>query len=110
MIDNFKLILAAANCILRDNYKVCIAFPDEERSISARDYTLNEIETNTNETIELDKNVIKFSNGSSIEFIYPKQESEIIRGKKSELLIPSDDFYIDMNIVNSVLDEYMTKK
>ncbi len=110
MIDNFKLILAAASCILRDNYKACIASPDEEKSISARDYILNEIETNTDEMIELDKNVIKFNNGSSMEFVYPKQESEVIRGKRSELPLPSDDFYIDMGIVNSVIDEYMAKK
>lgn len=84
--DKSKLIMAICTSILKDENKTIIVSPDEEKSKDAKTETdkllqqgsLVGLDTYATDTI------VKFKNGSAIEFVVPEKESDVIRGKRSK--------------------------
>ena len=79
--------MAVCTSILKDNYKTLIASPNEEKSNEARletDKLFHQGSYVGLYAYEKD-NIIKFINGSSIEFVIPEKASDTIRGKRSKL-------------------------
>jgi hypothetical protein len=79
--------MAICTSILKEENKTLIASPDEERSKEARLETEKLLQQGRMvglDTYATDK-IIKFKNGSTIEFIAPENECETIRGRRSKL-------------------------
>lgn len=79
--------MAICTSILKEDNKTLIASPDEEKSKEARIETEKLLQHGSLvglDTYATDK-IIKFKNGSTIEFIVPEKASDTIRGKRSKL-------------------------
>ena len=78
--------MAICTSILKEENKTLIFSPDDEKRKEARletDKLLQQGSLIGLDTYETDK-IIKFKNGSTIEFIVPEKESDTIRGKRSK--------------------------
>lgn len=108
--DKSKLIIAVCSSILKDNYKTLIALPDEERSNEARDETEKLLHKIRHAGLCTYKkgNVIKFINGSTIEFVFPEKESDVIRGKRASVPMCLYDYeYCNRELLDEVLKPFM---
>jgi hypothetical protein len=105
--------MAVCTSILKDNYKTLIALPDEEKSNEARLETEKLLHQGSCMglcTYEKD-NMIKFINGSSIEFVVPEKASDTIRGRRSKLPMLLYDYeYCNQEEIDKVLEPFMRKE
>jgi hypothetical protein len=79
--------MAVCSSILKVENKTLIASPNEERSKEARAETEKILQQGSMVGLDIYAidGVIKFKNGSSIEFVVPEKASDTIIGRRSEL-------------------------
>ena len=100
--------MAICSSILKDENKTLIVSTDEEKSKEARLETAKLLQQGS--LVGLDvyatDNRIEFKNGSTIEFVVPKEESDTNRGKRSKLPMLLYDYNYDEEEVNKVLEQF----
>ena len=105
--------MAICSSILKEENKTLIVSPDEEKSKEARfeiDKLLQQGSLVGLDTYATDK-IIKFKNGSSIEFVVPEKESDIIRGKRSKLPMLLYDYeYCSQDDADRVIEPFIRKE
>lgn len=108
---NYEILKTLCYCILQDNYHSLIASPNKEKSEKAKKY-VDEILNHEVFDGVYDQStdyVIRFKNGSTIEFTYSKEidENKPIRGTRSKLpLLLFDYEYCNKEILDEVLEPY----
>lgn len=105
--------MAICTSILKEENRTLIASPDEEKSKEARLETKNFLKQGSLiglDTYATDK-MIKFKNGSTIEFVVPEKENEVIRGKRSRLPMLLYDYeYCNQEDIDKVIEPFMRKE
>lgn len=105
--------MAICSSILNEENKTLIASPDEEHSKEARLETEKLLKQGSYvglDTYATDK-VIRFKNGSTIEFITPTKESETCRGKRSKLPMLLYDYeYCSQEDIDKVIEPFIRKE
>jgi hypothetical protein len=105
--------MAVCSSILKEENKTLIASTDEERSKKARLETEKLLQQGClvgMDTYATDK-IIKFKNGSSIEFVVPEKDSGNCRGRRSELPMLLYDYeYCNQEDVDKVIEPFIRKE
>ena len=104
--------MAICTSILKEETKTLIASPDEDKNKEARFETEKLLQQGSLvglDTYATDK-IIKFKNGSTIEFIVPDKESDTIRGKRSKLPMWLYDYECyNKEDINKAIEPFMNK-
>lgn len=104
--------MAICTSILKEENKTLIVSPDEEKSKEARLETEKLLQQGSLvglDTYAIDK-IIKFKNGSTIEFIVPEKGSDTIRGKRSKLPMWLYDYECcNQEDIDRVIEPFMNK-
>ena len=108
LYDWQKILLIIANSILKSKNKTVIVSPNESQKQHTYNKALKYLTYDPAVKIQTDdKNcMIYFKNGSSIECITPKSESEIIRGKRADISHWHYDYEIPDNI-DEILEPFI---
>jgi hypothetical protein len=104
--------MAICTSILKQETKTLIASPDEENNKEARLETEKLLQQGG--LVGLDAyttdKIIKFKNGSTIEFVVPEKESNTIRGKRSKSKMWLYDYECcDWDNVDKIIDQFVRK-
>jgi hypothetical protein len=104
--------MAICTSILKEETKTLIASPDEEKSKETRLETEKLLQQGSLvglDTYATDK-IIKFKNNSTIEFVVPEKESDMIRGKRSKSKMWLYDYECcDWDNVDKIVDPFINK-
>ena len=111
---DISFIMAIVTSILKDKTKTLIVSPDEKSSREAifetekllKQSGISGLDACTYEKDNQTK--IKFKNGSFIEFVSPVKDSDVIRGRRSELPMLFYDYeYCNQDEINEVLEPFI---
>ena len=110
-----KSLLMIARAILYPESKIITVSPDEESANRTYNTTVKLLTYDPYVNSSYDKKdnlVISFKNGSTIECISPKPESENIRGKRANIkpLMYEWEYMISDNVIDEVLKPYIKKE
>jgi hypothetical protein len=113
--DTNRVVYAICKCILYPQSNVLVSFQDEKSATDAFKIAKKLCRNNQviKEILDTNNNSINFKNESNLafEFHKPKVEPEYIRGQRLKLpLLYYDDFHIDEETLNEVLQPYIKKE
>lgn len=105
--------MAISSSILKDENKTLIVSPDEKSSKEARLETEKLLQQGSLVGLATSStdNVIKFKNGSMIEFIVPEKDNVNCRGRRSQLPMMLYDYeYCNQDGIDKIIEPFIRKE